>query len=404
MLEFIMAGALAFALFSCSFPGGSSSGLNNGSGADDHTAEDQPISGPLTVAETWAGKDENDESITYYINSTYTIKDGGALTLESGAIVKFGPNGGIKVLDTGSLVANNVIFTSYRDSRGRKIIAAGESSPEAGDWKQIYIYGGTSKFTNCEFAYGGNGLHTLQVAKNTNKGKARVDNCLFKNNSGTAAVNYSIKAALFYDDAVDYDADKNCVTNTRFEGNVWPLSIPAFFSLKDTNTFVNNTYNYVHINYNHIKIATVWENVGVPYIYLYSSYPLNIDSAGSLTIVGGEDESKANKICISTHSMEINKGGKLILSDYVTFTNSPESSGTDFKGIYCDKDYKFDTNANGSYDLTVSKVLLVENPAKPNIKIENCAPTASYYIDTNTKYQYYIEKIQDENQWTCNYN
>ena len=54
---------------------------------------DNVISGPLTTAETWAGKNDSGESITYYINSTYTIKDGGALTIQEGAIVKFGPKG-----------------------------------------------------------------------------------------------------------------------------------------------------------------------------------------------------------------------------------------------------------------------------------------------------------------------
>ena len=396
----LMTAFLSLLLASCGGIGGQKRPTTTSGGND--TNPDNAIAGPIKTAETWEGKDDSGESITYYINSTLYIKDGGALKIEDGAIVKFGPNGGITVNNTGSLEANGAVFTSYRDDRGRTISIAGTTEPAKGDWNQIKIYGGTSKFTNCEFSYGGNGKHTLEVLKNTSKGKARVDNCLFKFNSGTTAVNNTVKAALYYDDQVDYDAQTNCVTNTRFEGNVWPLSLPAFFSVKSSNTFVNNTYNYVLINYNHVSADTVWEYVGVPYLYVYS-YVLYIDNSAKLTIVGSKDKDTPNMICIATKSLEIKEGGTLNLSDYITFSNSPESPGTTFEGLYCAKDYKFDTNDVSGYDTIVSKVLLIENPEKPNYKIENCSPTGSNYLSTSAKYQYFIEEIKDKNEWSKNY-
>ena len=118
------------------------------------TPKDDAVTGPLTTEATWPGKDEAGNSITYFINETYLIKDGGSLTIEEGAIVKFGESGGIRV-NNQTITANGVVFTSWRDPRGRKINSAGTADPAPGDWGQIYIYGGVAKFTNCEFSYGG---------------------------------------------------------------------------------------------------------------------------------------------------------------------------------------------------------------------------------------------------------
>ena len=166
--------------------------------------------------------------------------------------------------------------------------------------------------------------------------------------------------------------------------------------------FLKIREGYVLINYNHVSADTVWEYVGVPYLYVYS-YVLYIDNSAKLTIVGSKDKDTPNMICIATESLEIKEGGTLNLSDYITFSNSPESPGTTFKGLYCAKDYKFDTNDVSGYDTTVSKVLLIENPGKSNYKIENCSPTGSYYLSTYAKYQYYTEEIKDKNEWSKNY-
>ncbi len=362
----------------------------------DHTDVDNPITGPLTVSEEWPGKDGNNNPITYYINSIYTIKDGGYLVIKEGAIVKFGPKGGITVNNTGTLEGYNVIFTSYRDTRGRKLMVAGETAPAAGDWKQINISGGTGKFYGCEFSYGGNGCNTLYVCKNTSCGKARIDNCLFKNNSGSKQASFSIKAALYYDDALIYDEEINCVTNTQFVDNVWPLSMPAFFNLNNTNTFYGNEYNYVHINSYTIKTDTVWGKINVPYILLNTANRLKIYDGASLTINGGVNSDDPTVVCFGTKGITIEKGGELDLNDYIEFTNSPESSNTYYDGIYCEKKYKYRTfREDGTVSSTnnLSPILLESNG---KITVKNYQPTSSNYT-TGTKAEYYKDGIQTKN-------
>lgn len=407
---------LAFALFSCSSPsGGDNSGSGSGSGSEsgsgsgsgggsssNHTEEDQPISGPLTTVETWTGKNEAGESITYYINSSYTIKDGGSLTIEDGAIVKLGPNGCIVVNNTGAINATGTIFTSYRDPSGKKIIAAGDTEPAPGDWKYIKIYGGTGKFEGCSFKYGGNGNSTLYACKYTTKGKLRVNNCTFAYNTGSKKVANDIDAALKYDDALDYNEQDNCVTNTVFKNNVWALSIPAHFTLDASNTFgtsaeEKNEYNYVHINSCSIKTEAVWHKQNVPYLYVgVNRINLNGSSSGNgkLTIKGGEDAEHPNTICFATVGLGIDKGGELNVEDNVLFRNSPETEGTKFKGLYCDTSRKYYISSSSS--ITITQIILLPST---KIRIENYEPSETKYTSAHEYFDGYSAEIKNVNNY-----
>lgn len=403
ILETMLAGALAFALFSCSSPsGGGSNGGNGGGSASNHDAEDQPISGDLKTVETWAGKDDAGDPITYYINNTFTIKEGGSLIIEDGAIVKMGPRGYIDVRNTGAIKATGTLFTSYKDSRGRKILTAGDTEPAPGDWKQICIHGGNGVFEGCTFMYGGNECSTLFAGQSTTKGKLRVNNCTFAYNSGSKKVAYDIKAALKYDEDVDYNAEDNCVTNTVFKNNVWPLSIPAHFSLDDSNTFgtsneEKNEYNYVQINSYAIKKEVVWGNQDVPYLYVGSNR-VNLYGAssgnGKLTIKGGEDADHPNTVCFATVGIGIDKGGELDVEDNVLFRNSPESESTKFKGLYCDTSRKYMTGTNSS--ISISQIILLPSST---IRIENYEPTDDRYKETHKYFDGYSAEIQNANYY-----
>lgn len=393
ILEIALAGALAFALFSCSFPGGSSSGLNNGSGngsgADDHTAEDQPISGPLTVAETWAGKDANNNPITYYINSTYYIQTGGTLTISAGAIVKLGPNGKIYIKKGGALIASNVIFTSSKDSRGRKILAAGDTEPWQGDWLQIEIYEGHAEFKDCEFSYGGNGCSTVNIEERG--ATCRIDGCKFTFCAGDREVKNKIKAALRYEGNVTFDNDentpdnmKNLVTNTTFENNVWPLSIPPYFDISGTNHFGTgdkaNEYNLIHlemsdINARHIKKSVVWETQEVPYLYSTNNQ-LSIENI--LTIKGGTAE-KPTVVEFADAGIYIADDGELRLENNIRFTNCEKSPTSKFGGLYC---YVNNSVKVNNHTKTINKVLMEKNESK-NIIVENYEVSAAYTRGSN---------------------
>ncbi len=401
VLALLAASALAFTLFSCSgSTGGDSGSTTNNNTKDNHEKEDQPIKGTLTESDTWEGKDASGNPITYYINSEYGITKGGTLTITEGAIVKLGPSGTIQVKEGGSLIATDVVFTSYRDSRGRKILAAGDAEPKPGDWKNVYVGGGHAVLTDCEFSYGGNGANTVSVIKvGKSNATCRVDGCLFKNNSGSKEVDNDIHAALRYEDNVEYNED-NYVTNTTFENNVWPLTIPAYFSVSDTLTFgagdKANEYNMIHINSNTIKNQTVtWTYQTVPYIHPSSSNKIILESGGILNILGGPDRDHPTVIEFDHNGLHINKGGQLKLASNILFTNSEKSSNNKFEGIYASTDFWVSSRVNETGQKNIVKVHYISNTSE-NIIIENDQPSSNDFIN-DTYHEDRTVIIQKEN-------
>ena len=334
----LVASFLLLSLTACGNLFGNKSNGNNTTN-DNNNNNDNEITENITTSVTWDGKDSSGNPLTYYINKDLYIKDGGHLTITDGAIVKFGPNGRFVVNTTGAITANGAKFTSYRDPVGRTISAAPDSNPAMGDWKQIDIKGGTGKFTSCKFYYGGKGeLSTVAVSDST--GKARVDQCEFRYCDGTHATRYDVKAALRYTDGVTYNAETNCVTNTVFKNNKWPLAMPVYFTLDGSNRFGTtaedkNEYNYININSIYVKINATWAKQDVPYLFANQNNEININQGGNLTIQGSEDEDDLTVVCFADEGMLIKQGGVLQVPGYVTFRNSPESESTPFKGIIC---------------------------------------------------------------------
>ena len=362
-------------------------------GCDFDRDPDSPISGTFTKTKTWKGYDAQGNRMTYYIDSYLKIDKGCSFTIEEGAIVKFGPKGEIEVWN-GSLNATGVIFTSWRDPRGRKILAAGDVEPAAGDWKEVYLNGTVGKFEGCEFCYGGHNCNTLVVCHS--HGKLRVNDCYFHDNAGSDEVTSSANAALKYYNWEQWDEQTNCVTNCRFENNLWPLSIPAFFNLDDSNRFSNNKYNYIHINDEEIKTAVVWEKQDVPFFYITTTGGsfISIKSGASLTINGGNSFSNPNTLCFVHKGISIANGGTLYVNGYVTFTNSPLSSGVMFDGIKCKKSIKFKKTGSSS-TTSVSEVLLTTS-TDSKIKVLNFDGTGNFAEDYEYS-EYYRRPITNEN-------
>ena len=378
---------------------------NNGSsgGGSGNTNVDDEKEGPLTTAETWAGKDSSGNPITYYINETYTIKDGGSLTIEEGAIVKFGEDGGIYV-NNQSITADGVIFTSWRDARGKKINAAGTTEAAPGDWGRIYIYGGTAKFTNCEFAYGGKNSSTVEITKGSSGilGKARIDKCFFTYNYGSKSIpdrNSGVKAALKYASSCVYNEDNNCVTNSLFENNVWPVSMPATFYISGTNSFGGNEYEFVYINTASINTNTTWDYLTIPYIFSDNTR-LDINANATLTINGGNKEgvpkyTLVTTVCFVNGGLCIRENGTLKVNDYVTFTNNPNNPDIEFTGIECYTYRKWE-NVGSSQNRLVK---LITNG---NITVENFQETDKYAPDYINA-EHYRCPIQQTNNYNAFY-
>ena len=399
----VVASFLLLSLTACDLLFGGNKGNSSSS---KNTDVDNAITGPLTTPATWKGKDDSGNPITYYINETYTIQNGGSLTIEEGAIVKFGSNGGIRA-NNESLTATGVIFTSWRDSRGRKIQAAGTTDPAPGDWKHIYIYGGTAKFESCEFSYGGSTGSTVEVVKGSNSilGKARINNCTFKNNNGVKSKpSYSssdMNAALKYGSSCIYNSENNNVTNTSFENNVWPISVPPTFPVSPSNTFSDNEYEFVFINDETIDRDTVWNYLPIPYLFVSSSNKLTIKENVSFTINGGKDDndvgtdSLITKVCFTNAGISIPKNSTLNVNDYVTFSNYP-GSDNDFGGIYCTTFRKWLKSGTTSNYPSTNTIMLTSSST---VKIENYQVSGNYETDP-THYTATIKAVNNYNAFS----
>lgn len=380
-----------------------SNGTNNYGGGSNNTDPDGAIKGTLTVEDIWKGEDDEGEPITYYINSTFAIDAGGSLTIEDGAIVKFGPNGKINIARGGVIIANGTTFTSYRNPIGRTISINGGIEPAAGDWKNIYVNGGHAEFYGCEFSYGGHDLSTVYVYGSY--ATCKVDGCLFKFNAGSKSVTSVVDAALRYHENVPYSED-NEVINTTFENNVWPLSLSPKYSVSGTNHFGKgdkaNEYNLIHLVDATVTGDVVWDHQEIPYLYAGTTNPLYIgynSNNGNLTIKGGTADDPT-VVEFYTKGLKVQKNiGVLYVENNTHFTNCEKTPTTKYPGLHCAKkivwhDYYASGNVKQTH--TETSPLLVSNTDK-NIIIDGYQAGADY--STNTDWENRLTEISNENKY-----
>ena len=112
----------------------------------------------VASAATWSGQR------VYHVDKTITVQSGGRLTIQPGAIVKFGPGASLVVAEGGELQAlghraNPIVFTSRKDdARGGDSNGDGSATvPDMGDYRAIQVRG-RAAFDHCSFLYGGNTL------------------------------------------------------------------------------------------------------------------------------------------------------------------------------------------------------------------------------------------------------
>jgi RHS repeat-associated protein len=100
-------------------------------------------------------------SFVYDVSGVVVVPNGAALTIQPGAIVKFGLNAGITVQPGGQLIAKGTLsqpiyFTSINDdSVGGDTNGNGSATtPAPGDWGSILIDGATASFDHVYMSYG----------------------------------------------------------------------------------------------------------------------------------------------------------------------------------------------------------------------------------------------------------
>ncbi len=305
-----------------------------------------------------------EEGTTVYINHEVYITDGATLTC-NGAIFKFGPDGRLIVKADGKLIASLTTFTSCNDDSIGAKLKKSNGSPAANDWYGIVVDGGTAEFTECEFKYGGKKiskyayrsvLYSYEDTRinNGEKGKMKIESCLFENNGGKDSAVDGTAAVTFGENAAPYNSENNYIKNCTFKNNLWPLSIPTDFSMPDsTNKFEDNKYQGIYVEYdNERKIGhnateenpenTFWTYQSVPYCYMHESYNLEIKENGTLKIKGGETKENPTKILFNSAELTIYSdtgSGTLSLDKNITFDSY--NSDQKWKGITSRKGTKY---------------------------------------------------------------
>ena len=315
-IPFLILLAMSLIFIGCPDPNntpGNTEPQNQNSGESQNT---EVVGTQINTAVTWQN------TKTYFINTSVTVTASGSLTIEPDVIVKFGNKGSLTV--KGSINADSVTFTSWRDNieGSEAIVAAGTTPVAPSDWYGITISGSgaAASFTECTFKYAGlNSSPALQI---TSSAKALVSDCVFVNNGGNNDNSLSGTAALTWKNtAADYSENDNCVTGTSFESNIWPLALPADFSLASSNTFADtNTYNAIMVtapSSNTIAHDTEWASQSVPLLLL---------SINSTTVKNGSSLTIAENNIIRLNKASLNVSGSLTASN-VTFSSFNDETG-----------------------------------------------------------------------------
>jgi hypothetical protein len=316
-----------------------------GSDDDDDDPPDSPqyASNVVHVTENVASAATWEAGKVYYIDSGITVSNGATLTVQAGAIVKFGPDGTLEIDNGGTIKARGtaaakIYFTSIRDAAvgGDSITNDGSTAPGKGDWQYAWTrFGSTgNEFSYCVFRYAGKDNQAALCLD----GAAAVDHCEF----------YSNLCGLPYNDSVSEEAALDArsaesgttITNNLFYGNAWPLAVPATMSLDASNTFsydhdnnpetdaLTNTHQGIYLYYaDQITAATAWSEDEVPLCVFDDE--IVVETTGTLTIGSGV-------VCKFT-------GASAGISAYGTLNRT----GAVFTS-YRDDSHLGDTNADGS--------------------------------------------------------
>jgi hypothetical protein len=252
------------------------------------------LSGTIGAARTLAaGK-------VYYLADTVYVGNGASLTIEAGAILKFGAAGALVIESGGTLTANGgsttpIVFTSIRDSSagGDSILNDAAVAAARGDWRYVWAMAGSlsNQLAYCEFRYGGANKEAVLSLD----GAATVDHCVFHDNLGGLPWVGSEEACL---DAADAP-DGSVITNNLFYRNGWPLSAPTTMSLDDSNSFsydsdadpvtpsLVNDYQAVYLANKEITGNATWSETEVALCFLDNALLYIDEPSGHLTVASG---------------------------------------------------------------------------------------------------------------------
>jgi hypothetical protein len=200
------------------------------------------------------------------------------IIIESGTVIEFETDAGLKIFDGGSLsaigtAADMIVFTGVDKSRG--------------SWAGLYFESADNKnhLSYCHINYGGGSAFN----SNADLGnivaysgcKISVDNCTIEN-SPSYGINANYAASYF-----------NNLENNLFKNNDTPILVTAAgaYHVDKSNTFQDNTNSYIEVGCDGVFDGQLpgntqtWQDLDVPYRIVATSSRLVVITNGNYLIL-----------------------------------------------------------------------------------------------------------------------
>ncbi len=309
---------------------------------------------------------------TWYIDANLTVDAGTTVTIEPGAILKFGQN--VNFYIYGDVVApgmssNRIYFTSMHDNTVGDDIYGSTGDPQPGNWYGIYLEG-NGGFNYCTLRYGGSTYGMQDANIRIDNGTCTITNCdiqysgyygVYANNCSPEIQNSVISNNNNRGIFINQNAIPVLQNNTISGNNGYAVYLSSncqiLYGAITGNTGTGNNFNGIGLSGNLIS-SHLQGNPDFPFILasnvnIEQDQPLTISSGTVIKVVGSVALNVYSNIDVNGTAAEPVIFTSIIDDSYGGDTNNDEDATSpapgDWFGINCDY-VSEDAPGNGDFE------------------------------------------------------